>query len=542
MNKTFFESALLLLFNNKVEPTFRYPAARDIKYICSDLMKDKHAKKYRFFSKDNVEFLYQLATRCVDRELTEQTENDVLAIEKYSMFIEVVEAAKKKFIKPEQVSEHYKNIRLYKKYIYINNNIEPIQEFINKYKERSFNSVKEVVENYKSKVEGLYKSLTELSDKQSTEMHLNLSNLTRADSRNNLIGNLVNYFDLSKMFPTGYEELDDALGGGLESTRLYLLAANPGGGKSAVMLNIAYNIAKTLKERNSKQYVLYITLENLTSETVARTMSIHTLKEYKEIKKIFRNGKKHLEKDAELNEALKDLGKLPLDCFYYPSYSISTGDISSLIQLMIHERGEKPAIVIVDYLDLIQNNEEVDIRHKLGQIVAALKNTAVHFQLPVLTATQFVKAAYNSEVPEIGDVSETSKKIEFSDVVILLKNLGDKILFIFGKNRGGAAGIKFPLRFERAKLKLWDMNENKDNNDIDTELIGDASIPAFDLKNVYDASFDDIDIKEETDPVTESEIKIEEQIVNEDYFDEEVTKSIENEKEADNAFFNILNN
>ena len=226
---------------------------------------------------------------------------------------------------------------------------------------------------------------------------------------------------------TGFPSLNKYLMG-YQPGRVYIVAAPPGRGKSMFLLNAVYYASKSFLHQvkpkfeqqfqNVKPYVLYITNENTTVETLARfvgiirqcTIPVDEL--YKE------ENKKAL-------EAFLQQTQCEIEFKYVTPHQTTVTDIISIIESTYAHRKALPFFVVVDYLDRLQSSfhKNRDLRIELGQIVDELKHLSIKYNIPVLTATQLNRESLKDGVKvDLTHISESWKKVENADVVMLLQH------------------------------------------------------------------------------------------------------------------------
>jgi replicative DNA helicase len=99
------------------------------------------------------------------------------------------------------------------------------------------------------------------------------------------------------------------------------------------------------------------------------------------------------------------------------------------------------------------------LRHELKLIYEELRGFAGEKLIPVWTASQSNKEGANSEVVDLGNMSEAYGKAMVADVVISLsrkaheKSDGFGRLFV-AKNRAGRDGIVYPIKIDTARSKF----------------------------------------------------------------------------------------
>ena len=199
----------------------------------------------------------------------------------------------------------------------------------------------------------------------------------------------------SRIFLTGIQRLNTFLAPGYQGGKLYTYLACPGGGKSQILLKSALDIRKynkdvECKNPDNRPAVLMITMENTIDETVERIFNMvgpnDDIRNYtpKQVERI-------LKKEGGLE--LTDKDGIDIIIKYFPNRSIDTGDLYALIQDLDDEGVEVIALVL-DYLKRIKPAERADTeKEELKNITNELRDLAIWFDIPVITAQQLNRSA-----------------------------------------------------------------------------------------------------------------------------------------------------
>ena len=234
---------------------------------------------------------------------------------------------------------------------------------------------------------------------------------------------------------TGLDPLDRLLGGGLLAGGLYVLAARPGMGKTALALQMADHVARVHGP------VLYVSLEmdqeQLSARRAARVsgLPIHRLL----------MGKLEEEELQTLARTAAALGKVPL----YLNRSAWAG-VEQVGRLARQVKGLR--CVVVDYFGLLRPPDSRAARYEtMTQASAGLKALARSQKVPILCLAQLNRelAARKGGRPQLTDLRDTGALEQDADGVILLHRpdweqpaaAGSYALeLILAKNRHGPTG------------------------------------------------------------------------------------------------------
>ncbi|MCX8008840.1 MAG: replicative DNA helicase, partial [Patescibacteria group bacterium] len=209
--------------------------------------------------------------------------------------------------------------------------------------------------------------------------------------------------------PTGFSSLDFKLSG-LQNSNLIILAARPGTGKTAMVLNIAQYIG--VKE---KQAVGIFSLEMSKEELVDRLLVAQADIDAWRLK----TGKLSDDDFARLSDAMGELAESRI--FIDDTPGISILEMRTKARRLQVEHGVK--LIIFDYLQLADAGRKYESRvQEVGAISQSLKNLARELKIPVLACSQLSRAveARGNKIPELSDLRESGSIEQDADVVMFL--------------------------------------------------------------------------------------------------------------------------
>jgi len=209
--------------------------------------------------------------------------------------------------------------------------------------------------------------------------------------------------------PTGFSDLDMRLAG-MQDSNLLILAARPGTGKTAMVLNIAQYV--TVKEKIPVGiFSLEMSKEELVDRLLVAQADIDAWK--------LKTGKLSDDDFTRLSEAMGELAEAPLFIDDTPGMNIL--EMRTKARRLQVEQGVK--FLIVDYLQLADSGRHYDNRVQEVSIISqSLKNLSRELRLPVLACSQLSRAveARGSKVPELSDLRESGSIEQDADVVMFL--------------------------------------------------------------------------------------------------------------------------
>ena len=225
---------------------------------------------------------------------------------------------------------------------------------------------------------------------------------------------------------SGLVDLDRSLGG-LHASDLIILAGRPSMGKTALGLNIAFNIARARLEadrqppqegqiRKPGGVVGFFSLEMSAEQLATRLLSDAASIESDKI----RRGAISKHEYVGLRDAAANLERLPL-------HIDETGGISITQLITRARRLHRTAgldVLVVDYLQLITSNaRRGDGRvQEVSEITQGLKTLAKTLKIPVIALSQLSRQVEQREDkrPQLSDLRESGSIEQDADVVMFV--------------------------------------------------------------------------------------------------------------------------
>lgn len=344
-------------------------------------------------------------------------------------------------------------------YIYLDAYKDEIRDELDKLDSNEFNSYREINENLRIIMAGLFSKI-----RASNLNETNIRTLSTLDENmDNVVLDLIKKFrDDSRVLKTGMKRLNEMLSPGFVGSNLYLFAGIPNAGKTLIltksMLGIQkYNSNVKLKRHDRKPVVLFITAEDTMEKMLGRIFS--DLVPNVDLKKSDYSNK-------ELAEMLKQHGfgdsegEINIVVKYYNEKEIDTNDIYGIIDEVEDENNEVIAL-IVDYVKRIRPalyaREEKD---ELKNVTNELRNIAVNYDIPVISACQMnreaAKAVDNAIMDNKNDVAKKIGRSNIGSSWAMLENT-DALINIYTelyqdpttkKNTKWMSFMRMKLRYE----------------------------------------------------------------------------------------------
>lgn len=258
--------------------------------------------------------------------------------------------------------------------------------------------------------------------------------------------------------PTGFSDLDFKLAG-LQDSNLIILAARPGTGKTAMILNMSQHAAV-----HSKIPIGIFSLEMSKEELVDRLLvSQADIDAWK-----LKTGKLSDDDFTRLSEAMGELAEAPIYIDDTPGMNII--EMRTKARRLQVEHGVR--MLLVDYLQLADSGRRFDNRvQEVSVISQSLKNLARELRLPVLACSQLSRAveARGTRVPELSDLRESGSIEQDADVVMFLYReeqdmtvWGDQIptKLRIAKHRNGPLG-EIDLIFRGDRIRFYGVEHKR---------------------------------------------------------------------------------
>lgn len=256
--------------------------------------------------------------------------------------------------------------------------------------------------------------------------------------------------------PTGFTDLDNKLAG-MQPSNLLILAARPGQGKTALVLNIAQHLAV-----HQKECVGVFSLEMSKEELVDRLLISQANVDAWKLK----TGRLTDEDFTNLSEAMGTLADAPLFVDDTPGLNIL--ELRTKARRLQVEK--KARIFIVDYLQLVDAGKKLESRvQEVSFVSQSLKNLARELKVPVLAVSQLSRAVEQrgTKVPQLADLRESGAIEQDADVVMFLYREdieaapSEQILtkLLIAKHRNGPLG-EIDLLFRGDRIRFYSVEKH----------------------------------------------------------------------------------
>jgi replicative DNA helicase len=256
---------------------------------------------------------------------------------------------------------------------------------------------------------------------------------------------------------TGFVDLDNILSG-MQASNLIVLAARPGTGKTAMIINMAQNMAI-----EQKIPVGIFSLEMSQEELVDRLLVGQADVDAWRLK----TGRLTESDFTKLSQAMGELADAPIFIDDTPGITIS--EMRTKARRLQLEQGIK--FLVVDYLQLADPGRRYDSRVQEVSIVSqGLKNLARELKIPVLAVSQLSRAVEHrgERKPQLADLRESGAIEQDADVVMFLYRLDAEVTsnviptkLAIAKHRNGPMG-EVDLLFRGDRIKFFSVEKKRE--------------------------------------------------------------------------------
>lgn len=247
---------------------------------------------------------------------------------------------------------------------------------------------------------------------------------------------------------TGITKLDEYLGGGWKPGKVYVIAARPSVGKSAIA-----QAAVECSARAGTPAAIFsqeMTNDEMVDRAISRIGGVHM--------GTHTNPNKYGNDNfTNAIEAASIAAEIP--CFLYDRAGLRLSDIAAHARVL--KRKHNLGLLAIDYLQLCQSvNPRLSRHHQIEEISRGIKVLAKDLNIPILLLSQLARKVEERTPPRPipSDLKESGAIEEDADAIILMwphevEESSTLIGFDLAKNRGGAKG-SFGCRFV-GKYQQW---------------------------------------------------------------------------------------
>lgn len=270
--------------------------------------------------------------------------------------------------------------------------------------------------------------------------------------------------NVEQRIPFGFKEWDKYTYGGIPTdTCLFMIMAQPGLGKSQMMMNIGYQWL--LQNKN----VLMISLEMSEQMYSSRMSALFSDINVNELKDNIIT-LKHKVSVAKLSA--------PSARLYIKQYSpneFNAIKLKSILKKLADTKKFKPDLIIVDYLNIMTTNNSsyhLNSYERVGTISKELRSVSIETKIPILSSTQSnrsLSSGYAGADISMSNTSDSAGINMDADALFALfqlegeRELGRINVKILKNRLGGFVDTIFPMSVNYDTLKISDWGSFEDD-------------------------------------------------------------------------------
>jgi len=258
--------------------------------------------------------------------------------------------------------------------------------------------------------------------------------------------------------PTGYKDLDNILAG-LQKSDLFILAARPSMGKTALALNLAHNVAV-----KSELPVLIFSLEMSKEQLVDRMLAMESGVDAWAL----RTGNLSDSDFEKIGQAMGALSEAQIYIDDTPGITVS--EMRTKARREAHQR--PLGLIIVDYLQLMSGGARFggdgNRVQEISEISRGLKGIARELNVPLISLSQLSRSveSRSPQIPQLSDLRESGSIEQDADVVAFIyredyynpdsdrRNITD--IFIRKHRNGPTGGVELYFDMEKQRFRSLD--------------------------------------------------------------------------------------
>jgi replicative DNA helicase len=292
---------------------------------------------------------------------------------------------------------------------------------------------------------------------------------TPAQIINSYEGGINAFLDTSKRIKgisTGFLKFDE-MTGGLREGELFILAARPAMGKTALALNIAQHVAGNTKNPKAVAvFSLEMSKESLLTRMICASARVDQQR--------FRAGYLNAEERAALQHALYSIVESPL--YLDDSAAINLMDVHAKLRRLQAE--QELGLVVIDYMQLMQGRGRFENRvQEISSLSRGLKLMSKELRVPFLVLSQLSRAPETrpgDHRPMLSDLRESGSIEQDADLVAFIfreevyrpdkESLKGTAELILAKQRNGPTG-RVKLAFLNRYTKFENLSADTGDDD-----------------------------------------------------------------------------
>lgn len=313
------------------------------------------------------------------------------------------------------------------KYSYMHSRIDTMLDICTRFKTSAYDHKEDIVKEFEQCINETQNDFRRSRHEEFNETMFSLKDEAFITAVTDTYNQLANP---RRKLRTGMQGLNELLGGGFESGRLYVFFGLPGEGKSSTLLDLMYQLKRYNNDYKTKDptktpCIVMLTMENTIVESIERLFGMACIKNNSMTEYSLEEVMRMLRDEGELR---LDMGS-PIDLVikYKPTNSVDTTYLYTLVD-DLEDQGMECIALFQDYIGRIRSTERYsDTRLEYGCVTDEFKTFAENKDIPVITASQLNRDA--SKHIDEGRKSNKSDLVRFigrsniSESMLILNNI-----------------------------------------------------------------------------------------------------------------------
>lgn len=279
------------------------------------------------------------------------------------------------------------------KFDYVYSHVDKVLDVCTRFKTNNFSSKASIIAEFEQAVNEAQNDFRRSRNEAHTEATFSLIDGEFEDSVVDAYNQLSSP---RRKLRTGMQGMNELLGGGFESGRVYIFFGLPGEGKSTTLMNLLYQLKKYNNDYKTKDptkipTIVLLTMENTIVESIERLFGLSCIRannmidySVQEVMQLLRTeGELTLDTNSPINILIK----------YKPTNSVDTSYLYTLCE-DLEDRGMEVICLIQDYIGRIRSTQYLsDSRLEYGAVTDEFKVFAEIKDIPVISASQLNRDA-----------------------------------------------------------------------------------------------------------------------------------------------------
>ena len=279
------------------------------------------------------------------------------------------------------------------KYDYVYTHIDKILDVCTRFKTSDYKSKAEIIDEFEDCINEAQNDFRRSRNEAHTEATFSLIDGEFEDA---VVDAYNQVSSPRRKLRTGMQGMNELLGGGFESGRVYTFFGLPGEGKSTTLLNLMYQLKKYNTDYKPKDptkipTIVLLTMENTIVESIERLFGLSCVGAGGMVDYSVQDVIQMLRTDGELR--LDDSSPINILIKYKPTNSVDTSYLYTLCE-DLEDRGMEVIAMFQDYIGRIRSTQyNSDSRLEYGAVTDEFKVFAEIRDIPVITASQLNRDA-----------------------------------------------------------------------------------------------------------------------------------------------------